>query len=170
MSNIIFCRWLESNCRPLVLEGTSLPTDPQPLLINYNLMLLSFASFFALDIPFRKLIDAFPGSNWIFSKTIDGVLGIRTQGRRMVGADETTELWRPPHWNFYIKHPYLKWNFKIMLFCETFLTKNPCTCKSPNLWKIFPDPPAVWIDLLIFSSLAKIWKWFEIFEDLFKKN
>ena len=24
------------------------------------------------------------------------MLGIRTQGRRMVGADETTELWRPP--------------------------------------------------------------------------
>ena len=30
-------------------------------------------------------------------KSIDGVLGIRTQGRRMVGAEETTELWRPPH-------------------------------------------------------------------------
>ena len=28
-------------------------------------------------------------------KSIDGVLGIRTWGRRMVGADETTELWRP---------------------------------------------------------------------------
>ena len=30
-------------------------------------------------------------------KSIDGVLGIRTRGRRMVGADETTELWRPLH-------------------------------------------------------------------------
>ena len=29
-------------------------------------------------------------------KSIDGVLGIRTRGCRMVGADETTELWRPP--------------------------------------------------------------------------
>ena len=29
-------------------------------------------------------------------KSVDGVLGIQTQGRRMVGADETTELWRPP--------------------------------------------------------------------------
>ena len=27
-------------------------------------------------------------------KSIDGVLGIRTRGRRMVGADNTTELWR----------------------------------------------------------------------------
>ena len=32
----------------------------------------------------------------IIEKSIDGVLGIRTLGRRMVGADETTELWRPP--------------------------------------------------------------------------
>ena len=29
-------------------------------------------------------------------KSIDGVLGIRTWGHWMVGADETTELWRPP--------------------------------------------------------------------------
>ena len=29
-------------------------------------------------------------------KRIDGVLGIRTWCRRMVGADKTTELWRPP--------------------------------------------------------------------------
>ena len=29
-------------------------------------------------------------------KSIDGVLGIRTRGRRKVGADETTELWWPP--------------------------------------------------------------------------
>ena len=29
-------------------------------------------------------------------KSIDGVLGIQTQGRRMVGTDKTTELWRPP--------------------------------------------------------------------------
>ena len=31
----------------------------------------------------------------IIEKSIDGVLGTRTRGRRMVGADETTELWRP---------------------------------------------------------------------------
>ena len=29
-------------------------------------------------------------------KSIESVLGIRTQGRRMVGADETMELWQPP--------------------------------------------------------------------------
>ena len=31
-------------------------------------------------------------------KSIDGVLGIWTRGRRMVGADETIELWRPPYY------------------------------------------------------------------------
>ena len=30
-------------------------------------------------------------------KSIDGVLGIQTQDRRMVGADEAMELWRPPN-------------------------------------------------------------------------
>ena len=29
-------------------------------------------------------------------KSIDGVLGIQARGRRMVDADETMELWRPP--------------------------------------------------------------------------
>ena len=30
-------------------------------------------------------------------KSLDGVHGIWTRGRRMVGADKTTELWRPPN-------------------------------------------------------------------------
>ena len=33
-------------------------------------------------------------------KSIDGVLGIRTQGRSMVGTDETKELWQPPNVRF----------------------------------------------------------------------
>ena len=32
-------------------------------------------------------------TNW---KSVDGVHGIRRWGCRMVGTDETTELWRPP--------------------------------------------------------------------------
>ena len=32
----------------------------------------------------------------INDKSVDGVLGIRTWGGRMVGADESTELWRRP--------------------------------------------------------------------------
>ena len=34
-----FCRWLDSNHRPLELEATSLPTEPQPL------SLVSFAFY-----------------------------------------------------------------------------------------------------------------------------
>ena len=30
-------------------------------------------------------------------KIIDGVLGMWTWGSRIVGAGESTELWRPPH-------------------------------------------------------------------------
>ena len=37
-------------------------------------------------------------------KSIDGVLGIRTRGRRLVGADETTELWRPPLTGALLQH------------------------------------------------------------------
>ena len=32
-------------------------------------------------------------------KSVDYVLGIRTQGRRIVGTDKTMELWRPPNVN-----------------------------------------------------------------------
>ena len=33
-------------------------------------------------------------TNTINDKSIDGVLGTQTQGGRMVGANESTELWR----------------------------------------------------------------------------
>ena len=32
----------------------------------------------------------------INDKSVDGVLGTQTRGGRMVGTDESTELWRPP--------------------------------------------------------------------------
>ena len=35
-------------------------------------------------------------TNTINEKSVDGVLGTRTRGGRMVGADESTELWRHP--------------------------------------------------------------------------
>ena len=36
----------------------------------------------------------FNNTNW---KIVDGVLGIQTRGRRMVGTDETMELWQLAH-------------------------------------------------------------------------
>ena len=35
-------------------------------------------------------------------KSIDGVLGTWTHSRMMVGADDTTELWRPPLYKLFI--------------------------------------------------------------------
>ena len=59
-------------------------------------------------------------SNYIYKlinvngqKIVFGVLAIRTRGRRMVGTDETTELWRPPKcclllsvWRFRFRIPF----------------------------------------------------------------
>ena len=36
-------------------------------------------------------------TNNINEKSVDGVLGTRTRGSRMVGADESTELWWHPY-------------------------------------------------------------------------
>ena len=46
----------------------------------------------ALFVYFPSFLDTISIQ---IEKSIDGVLGNRTRGRRMVGADETTELWRP---------------------------------------------------------------------------
>ena len=40
--------------------------------------------------------DKYSTNLTINDKSIDGVLGTRTRGGRMVGADESTELWRHP--------------------------------------------------------------------------
>ena len=40
-------------------------------------------------------------------KSIDGVLGIWTWGRKMVGADKTMELWRPPKLCWHLKQNIL---------------------------------------------------------------
>ena len=45
---------------------------------------------------FFCLFSFFSYSNNQIDNSVDGVLGIRTRGRGMVGEDETTELWRPP--------------------------------------------------------------------------
>ena len=47
-----------------------------------------------LFVYFRYFLDTI--SMIQIEKNVDGVLGIRTRCRRMVGADETTDLRRPP--------------------------------------------------------------------------
>ena len=43
----------------------------------------------------------------INGKSVDGVLGTRTQCGRMEGADESTELWRHPKYWYVCKPTYL---------------------------------------------------------------
>ena len=47
-----------------------------------------------LFVYFRYFLDTI--SIIQIEKSVDRVLGIRTQVCRMVGTDETMELWRPP--------------------------------------------------------------------------
>ena len=56
-----FCRWLDSNRGPLELEGTALPTEPQPLpKLNYFYYTsLSLIDWNFKDINFWKFIFRF---------------------------------------------------------------------------------------------------------------
>ena len=49
-----------------------------------------------LFVYFRSFLIPITMSIIQIETSVDGVLGIRTLGRRMVGIDETTELWRHP--------------------------------------------------------------------------
>ena len=53
--------------------------------------------FRPLYVYFRYFLDTI--SIIQIEKSVDGVLGTRTRGRRMVGTDETTELWLPPNYH-----------------------------------------------------------------------
>ena len=55
----------------------------------------------------------FNNKNW---KSTDGVLGIWTHGCRMVGADDTTELWRPPQFMFLSFKRSCLFHFQIQLW------------------------------------------------------
>ena len=62
-----------------------------------HILLYLFFFLMGQSRPFFVYFHSFPVTiSTQIEKSIDGVLGIRTRGRRMVGADETTELWRPP--------------------------------------------------------------------------
>ena len=59
-------------------------------------------------------------------KSIDGVLGTRTQGSRMVGTDESTELWRhPKRSKFYSVERLSGWRIKGWIYRETNLIEAP---------------------------------------------
>ena len=76
-----------------------------------------------LFVYFRYFLDT------ISIIQIDGVLGIRTRGRRMVGADETTELWRPP---------ILVISFKGKLCCQTRGSTQGGSAEK-GLWSVWQN-------------------------------
>ena len=60
----------------------------------YDFILKKLANPGLLSVYFRSFLVTISIQ---IEKSVDGVLGIRTWGRRTVGADETTELWRPSY-------------------------------------------------------------------------
>ena len=85
----------------LVSSATQPHHGPTPLLCLHLLkcdtflyLLFLMGQSRPLFVYFRYFLDTI--SIIQIEKSEDGVLGNRTRGRRMVGADETMELWRPP--------------------------------------------------------------------------
>ena len=56
---------------------------------------------FAFFHSFSQHKDKYSTNFTINDKSIDGVLGSRTRGGMMEGADESTELWQHPYETFY---------------------------------------------------------------------
>ena len=72
-------------CRKYIPHTALLTIRANSIVLQYGPTLASFS-----------FISSFSHHNSITNeKSVDGVLVIRTWGCRMVGADETTELWRP---------------------------------------------------------------------------
>ena len=66
--------------------------------LKLSLSIYLFSSFHLLKcVYFRHFcqnIDKYRKEN--DNKSVDGVQGIQTRDRRIVGADKSTELWQPP--------------------------------------------------------------------------
>ena len=75
---------------PLMSEIAFLTTVPQLYFKTCFKIWSNPGLFFVYFRPFHITIQL------QIEKSLDGVLGIWTRGRRMVGADETTELWQTP--------------------------------------------------------------------------
>ena len=99
-----FCRWLDSNREPPVLQATALPAGPQPLTPTRTVHLQSFLKcdnaglFFFHFRSFHNPITILALISTIQTENVVAVvLGIGTRGCKMVGADVSTVLWRLPH-------------------------------------------------------------------------
>ena len=74
------------------------------------------------------------------AKSIDGVLGIRTRGRRMVGADKTTELWRLFSFIFCLFKQTNRWYNFTTNQCEKYPFSIWCCNSNPQPHEHEPSP------------------------------
>ena len=65
--------------------------------VNFFLNGPNPASFLFIFVLFSHRKDKYSTNLTIIEKSVDGMLGSRTRGGRMEGADESTELWRHPY-------------------------------------------------------------------------
>ena len=109
--------WWDFDTRLKALNDSSIEVGPN----SASFCLFSFFSH-----------DKYRANFTIIYKSIDGVLGTRTRGGRMVGADEFTELWRHPY------HPIRPKFIKIHLLSVVKsrlwrIVAIPCSkIKTPN--------------------------------------
>ena len=96
-------RHLTSDCGQVGRAVASNTRGPgsSPVIINFygTFFLNKMGQSRPLFVYFRYFLNTI--SIIQIEKSVDGVLGIRTRGRRMVGAEENKELWRPP-WDIYL--------------------------------------------------------------------
>ena len=65
-----FCWWLDLNCGPLVLEATTLPTEPQPLPLIFKRFSKSFFFKMGHPWPLFHLFLVFSNKQYNFLTTI----------------------------------------------------------------------------------------------------
>ena len=87
------------SCIASHVSNHQLQADKQPAVIvsTYMFFYKKYGpnpASFCLFSSFSQYNDKY--STKFDYKSVDGVLGIRTRDRRMVGANESTELWRLP--------------------------------------------------------------------------
>ena len=79
---------------------TQLKTLTEKIYVRYGRCTQVFFKNMGQSRPLFVYFRSFPTPTTIsiiqIEKSLDGVLEIRTQGRRMVGVDKTTEIWRHP--------------------------------------------------------------------------
>ena len=96
----------------------------------------------------------------INDKSIDGVLGTRTPGGRMVGADESTQLWRHP----IMEKLVIKWAIPGLLF---FIFVFSIQLKANVQCKFLPMTGfELWISVIV-SNCSTNWDTTTALEKLF---